>query len=105
MGEMSDWMQSNWFELGSLLVQFAILATVAWYGRKALGILTASQVQDEAPQRLSPARSRPEGAGHGGGGLAAAWRNGIEWLQAPMGSGGVAPWHRATGWLQAPWGS
>ena len=29
MSEMSDWIQTNWFELGSILVQCAVLATLA----------------------------------------------------------------------------
>ena len=31
MSEISDWIQSNWFELGSLLVQCAMLVTLAWF--------------------------------------------------------------------------
>ena len=105
MSEMSDWIQSNWFELGSFLVQCAILATLAWYGGKTVRILRAFQDQDEAPQRLALAPSGPEGAGHGGRGLAGASHNLISWLQAPMGSGRIAPWHRVIRWLQAPMGS
>jgi hypothetical protein len=117
MHEIGDWIQSNWFELGSLLVQCAILVTLIWYGRKTLRSIRASQGQDEALQRLSLSNAtaeRPtteavaptglEGAGHGGGGVGAAGRDLIGWLQAPMGSG-VAPWRRAIRWLQAPMGS
>lgn len=109
MSEMSDWIQSNWFELGSLLVQCAILATLAWYGRKTLGILRASQLSNATADRPTAqeaaAPSGPEGVGHSVGEVAAAWRNLISWLQAPIASGGFAPWHRVIRWLQAPMGS
>jgi hypothetical protein len=119
MSEISDWIQSNWFELGSFLVQCAVLATLLWYGRKVLGILMAPYDQNEALRRLSlpnvaaeqrlteqafvPAEfERP---GHGFAGVAAAWRNLIAWLQTPMGSGGIGPCRRVMRWLQSPMGS
>jgi hypothetical protein len=119
MSEISDWIQSNWFELGSFLVQCAILATLTWYGRKTLRVLMASHDRDEALQRLSlsnataarrttqqaVAPTGSEGAGRGLDGVATAWRNLIGWLQAPMGSGAVAPWQRVIRWLQAPLGN
>ena len=115
MSEISDWIQSNWFELGSILVQCAVLATLAWYGRKAVRILMASYDQIEALRRNAAAEQQitqqayaPGGferAGHGYGGVAAAWRDLIIWLRAPMGSGGIGPCGRVKRWLQAPMGS
>jgi hypothetical protein len=98
LGEMSDWIQSNWFELGSLLVQCAILATLAWYGRKILRTVRDPQNQSETlergwpsnatveqpPLQQSVAPTRPEGSEHGVGGIADGWRNLISWLRAPM---------------------
>ena len=116
MSEISDWIQSNWFELSSFLIQCAVLATLAWYGRKVLKILTACYDQNEALRRLSLssvaaeqqitqqafAPAGFERAGHGSGGVAAAWRDLIAWLQVPMGSGGIGPCRRVIRWLQAP---
>jgi hypothetical protein len=119
MGEMSDWIQSNWFELGSFLVQFAMLATLAWYGRNVLRMLVATYDQNEAlrklwlsnvapDQRITQQAFAPAGferGRHGSGGAAAAWRDLVTWLQAPMGSGGIGPRRRVMRWLQAPNGS
>ena len=119
MSELSDWIQSNWFELGSILVQCAVLATLTGYARKALRILVASYNQNEAlrklwlsnvtdEQRTTQQSPTPAGFGraiHGSGGIAAAWRGLITWLQAPMGSGGIGPSRRVIKWLQAPMGS
>lgn len=99
MIELSDWVQSNWFQLGSFLVQFGILATLAWYGRSILRIIRA---WDEAQPRVAlpdAADERYEG------GLATTWHDIIRWLQEPMGSGGPGPFRRVLRWLQAPMGS
>jgi hypothetical protein len=119
MSEISDWIQSNWFELGSILVQVAVLATLAWYGRKALKILMASYDEMEAMRSLWVSKLAPEQpvaqpafavpgfehAGFDSGGVAAAWRDLITWLRAPMGSGGIGPCRRVLRWFQAPMGS
>ncbi len=41
MDEISGLVERNWFEIGSLLIQCVILATVAWYGRKTLRFVRA----------------------------------------------------------------
>jgi hypothetical protein len=115
MSEISDWIQSNWFELGGLLVQCAVLATLAWYGRKVSRILMASYDQMEALRRNVAAEQQitkqafaPAGFErdeHGSGGVAAAWGDLITWLRAPMGSGRIGPRSRVIRWLQAPMGS
>jgi hypothetical protein len=112
MSEISDWIQSNWFELGSLLIQCAVLATLAWYGRKVSRILSASYYQIDALRRNVAAEQQVtqqvfapggfERAGHGSGGVAAAWRDLMTWLQAPMGSGRMGTSSRVKRWLQAP---
>lgn len=101
----------DWFELGSLLVQCAMLATLAWYGRKILRTLTAFYEQNEAPQMPAPSNATVDrGAAtapiaYHAGGLASAWRDIVGWLQAPMARGSVAPWRRAITWFRAPIGS
>lgn len=44
MGDILDFISSNWYELGSLLFQFAILAVAVSFGRKVLRILSAPLV-------------------------------------------------------------
>ncbi len=107
MSELSDWVQTNWYDLGSLLVQTAILAALVWYGRKTLKTIGASQQQMEtllslslAPGARVPAAPEPaEIADHR---VAESWHKLVAWLQAPMGNGLVTPWRRAVRWLQAP---
>jgi hypothetical protein len=108
----SDWIQANWFELGILVILFAILATVVWFARNILRTLRASQEQVGALLRLSfsdvvpvqtPATEAPapvlsEPMQHGPNRL-------VAWFQAPMSSGSVAPWRKILRWLQAPAGS
>lgn len=119
MNDLSDWIQSNWFELGSLLVQSAVLLTLAWYGRKVLRILAAPNNHSEAPRRLAPANfadEQPttneafaapqfESPRHASVEVAAPWPGLIEWLRTPMGSGGTRSNNRVIRWLQTPIGS
>jgi hypothetical protein len=194
MNDITNWMQSNWYEFGSLFAQFAFLIAAVWIGRKILKSMRATQQQFGAllrlsmtegsynaddPSRLSetahesmaPARSsvvaspmlspvteRPvaptnsstsyaafekphraeapslsdELSGrtiatapmsssmedstpyvaapltlpedeHSGGGIAAAGRGVVRWLNTPMvSSSGSSPWRRVVRWLQAP---
>lgn len=114
MSDLFDWIQSYWFELGSLTAQFAMLAAVVKYSKTALRILAASQRQaapaaqvSETAASFDPAESVP--AAYGGVGRmlspmpsepvmqeapighlrverASTWRAMIDWLQAPIGS-------------------
>lgn len=112
MNDLSDWIQSNWYEAGSLVAQFAIVAVLVWYGRKALEILSGSEREarvgverGEAPSSFAAARPEPEAAGYGSvgrmlsetpepavqGGLAArhversnSWEAVVKWLRTPM---------------------
>ena len=60
MSDIIDFVQTNWYELGSLAVQLAILAIVVSFGRRILRILSiplaastaASQAQVELLQDL-----------------------------------------------------
>ena len=49
----STWIQSNWYELGNLLSQFAFLAAGIWFARKILRTMRASQEQFGALLKLS----------------------------------------------------
>jgi hypothetical protein len=53
MNEITNWMQSNWYALGSLLAQFAFLAAGVWFARKILRSLRATQQQFGALLKLS----------------------------------------------------
>ena len=53
MNEYSSWMQSNWYELGQLLAQFACLLVGVWFARKILKTLRASQEQFGALLKLT----------------------------------------------------
>jgi hypothetical protein len=44
MSDFLDFIQSYWYELGSLIFQFAILAVIVSFGRRALRILAAPLV-------------------------------------------------------------
>jgi hypothetical protein len=119
MGDISDWIQSNWFELGSLLVQGAVLVTLGWFGRKLLRILSASYGQSEAARRLSPsnvaaqqraieqayapAAFEPDRQGSGGG--TGTWPGFFAWLREPMGRGEIRSRNRVIRWFQEPMGS
>jgi len=45
MSDFGDWMQNNWYQLGSFLVQFAFLCAAIWFARRILRTLRASQEQ------------------------------------------------------------
>ena len=56
----SNWIQSNWYELGNLLSQFAFLAAGIWFARKILRTMRASQEQFGALLKLSMTSSVTE---------------------------------------------
>jgi hypothetical protein len=116
---MSDWIQSNWFELGSLMVQFAVLVTLAWFGRKLLRILSVSFGHSEALPRVSPSNVAVEQrvveqeyappafqpARQALARESRTWPGLIEWLREPIGNGGTYSRNRFIRWFQAPIGS
>jgi hypothetical protein len=119
MTQFSDWIQSNWFECGILVVLSAILGTVVWFARNILKSLRASQEQVGALLRLSfsevlPVPAAPpqiqatqvpvlqERAPRGPNPLVVGTRHLVNWLNAPMRSRPVSPWRKAVRWLQAP---
>ncbi len=103
MDEISGLVERNWFEIGSLLIQCVILATVAWYGRKTLRFVRAFfQYQDVFRQKLGVSNAAKVGDSRG---IAARWHDLIRWLQVPMRSGRDDPFRRVIRWFQAPMGS
>lgn len=118
MSDFSDWIQSNWLELGNLILRFATLTALVWFARSALRIVATFQGHAEAPRRatappiqqateaepfnsglrglipMDPAPSQPRAqvayAHTGNDGL---WHSVIKWLNTPMGDAPVA-WRR-----------
>jgi hypothetical protein len=126
MSDMFDWIQSYWYELGSLAIQFAILAVAVSYGRKALRLLSAplaasraaSQAQVELLQDLEnlaetreprPA-AEPRATVYGGVGRMLS-----AMPEAPAGSEAervaaarrerISPFDALVAWLQTPMGN
>lgn len=126
MSDIIDLIQSYWFELGSLALQFAILAVVISYGRKALRLLSvplaatraASQAQVELLQDLQdlsetrvsrpPAEpAEPKAPVYGGVArvLSPMPEAPAESHAEPAVSArrqGRSPWHALAMWLKAP---
>ena len=118
MSDIFAWIQSNWYELGNLTVQFAMLVVVLSLGRKALRILAlpltasraASQAQVELledlqklsetrgsqppaePEALAGSHAEPAVFAH----KDAPWHALEAWLQAPMGNRPGPVWRRVT---------
>jgi hypothetical protein len=53
MNEFATWMQSNWYALGTLLLQAAFLTAAIWFARDVLRTMRASQEQIGALLKLS----------------------------------------------------
>ena len=127
MNEFGTWMQSNWYALGNLLIQFVFLAAGIWFARKILKTVRAFQEQvgallklsvagtagrslgDASPYWLTPSEAAPDLTAEltesRPSRWAVAWHGTIQWLCAPMSSGELAAWRRVIRWLQAPAGS
>ena len=100
MSDIGNWLQRNWFEFGSLLVQCAILVTLAWYGSRMVTFLRAFfQYRELFREKLELVAATERG--HSGR-APSAWSDLVRWLQAPMGRGGRGPFKRITRWLQTP---
>jgi hypothetical protein len=111
MSDIFDWIQSYWFELGSLTAQFAILAVVVWYARTSLRILAASQRQAEPATRPSEAPAafavtEEPAPAHGGVGRMLSAMPEAPVLQAELVAASrvkrVSPWQATINWLRAP---
>lgn len=61
MSQTIAWIQSNWYELGSLIAQFTFLFAGLWFAQKILKTMRASQQQFGALLRLSMCEGLEEG--------------------------------------------
>lgn len=50
MSDLTDWIQSYWFELASLTAQFAILVVLVWFARTATRNSTAFEPSGRQPE-------------------------------------------------------
>jgi hypothetical protein len=128
MSDLFDWIQSYWFEWGSLAIQLAILAVVVSYGRKAVRLLSAplaasraaSQAQVELLHDLetlsgtpiSRSAAEPRASVYGGVGRmispmpeGTAWREAEPAVTVRVRHEGGSPWQALVGWLQTPMGN
>ncbi len=118
MNELFDWMQGQWYQLASVLIQFGILATLFFHARKALRLVGTSKAQMEPRQdavesysltgravAINDAPEKPERHWHIGSHVSAAFTGVGSWLQAPIGGSSAGPVRRLKRWLQAPAGS
>jgi hypothetical protein len=64
MNEITAWMQSNWYEFGTLVAEFAFVAAAIWFARKILRTLRASQEQVGALLKLSVTGGAAERQSH-----------------------------------------
>lgn len=119
MNALSDWIQANWFELGSLALQIATLASLVWFGRKAMEIFaqgrTVRHAEAPAAEPMAMEAATPDTTHSFHGGLrglipmeapearrpqraaradAGVWRSIVQWLNQPMNSDATTPWRR-----------
>jgi len=113
MMELTDWIQQNWLELGTLLAQAMIPIVLVWYGRKVVKTLEAHRQEEPAHSRLNTSGplglsgvERPVMTEEAFDAPGIATRVG-SWLQQPMSNKRNSPstWRRLARWLQAPAGS
>src|SRR5690348_9337071 len=123
MSDIIDFVQSNWYELGSLAVQFTILAMVLSFGRRILRILSiplaassaASQAQVELLQDLeklsathdSRPSEQPEPVAYGGVGRVLSPMPGSPASNDAESAvlshrEGRSPWRALVSWLKTP---
>ncbi len=99
MSEILDFVQSYWFETGSLFMQFAILATLIWIGRKALRAIQTGQEEADARRSVSFTEAI-RGQGGSSEELPATWPE-----QAATRPRRPPVWRRMARWLQTPAGN
>ncbi len=111
MTDLFDWIQDNWFELGSLTAQFVIAGVLMWYGRTILSIVSAYRRQAEPAARLSETQASfaPEEmpvAAYGGVGRMLSPMPGAPELQAEPAPRRrvkrISPWRAMMKWLREP---
>jgi hypothetical protein len=114
MSDFFDFVQSNWYQLGSLIAQFAILAVAVWYARTSLRIRIASLHQAEPAPR--PVETRIAFAAADVPVRATAFRGVGQVLSAPPTVPvmqaeraetprviRISAWRAMNNWLRSPW--
>jgi hypothetical protein len=111
MGYLFDFLQDNWFELGSLIAQFGILVVIAWYARMKLRVPTTShrEVEPAAMTPESPEEFVPREAAtarYGGVGRMLSPMPAVPSLEAVPSSAErvqvTNPWRGMIRWLRTP---
>ncbi|HUE54728.1 MAG TPA: hypothetical protein VMO76_02775 [Candidatus Udaeobacter sp.] len=118
MNEFGAWMQSNWYDLGNLLSQFAFLAAGIWFARRILKAMRESQEQFRALLKLSVVGTLPERQSSSAAGGRTFRDASPYWLTPSEAapnlpaevtesgpSGWAVAWHSTIQWLRAPMSS
>lgn len=130
MGDLSAWLQDNWYELGILLTLMSFVVLGVWFASNVLKTIRTFQEQLGAIVKLSIAASanrplknpspkdalaegisswldaptinlsKPEGPSR----FALACSRLLRWLQIPLHAASAVSW-RMVKWLQAPIGN
>ena len=96
MSEFGNWLASNWYEAGTLLLHAALLVTVIWYVRKNVSLKMASLRESE--HQSDPVQHEPLTLGEADLGAAIRAEN----SSRPKGPN---PLRRLSHWLSTPMGS
>jgi hypothetical protein len=132
MSDFGDWMQNNWYQLGSFFTQLAFLCAAIWFARRILRTLRASQeqvgallkrsvsgaatdrhaeavpdpVSEASPYWLAPTPSQPATpfvTSQDAPIHLVSHPGFIDWLKTPMSiTTGTSSLHRVLRWLQSP---
>lgn len=121
MGDVNAWIQSNWQELGTFLVEVAFLIAAVWFAHNILKALRAFQEQIGALLKLtitpsSTEREAPQTSAHSNlGETSPYWLTPAETqgqqiaqtaeIQEPVESGPswiVRAWHGVIAWMTTP---
>jgi len=115
MNEFTVWIQSNWYEMGTLLSEFVFLAAGIWFARKILKTLRASQEQVGALLKLSVTGAITDRQPANGSAERSFATASPYWLtptevppanQQSLAESGPSRWasarHGVIGWLQTP---
>jgi len=130
MGDLSAWLQDNWYELGTLLTLMSFVVAGVWFASNVLKTIKASQEQlgailklsiavsmDRTPKNPSAKDALAEGISSwletpainpsktvGPNRFALACSRILRWLQVPLHAASAVSW-RMVKWLQAPIGN
>ncbi|MGB8475313.1 MAG: hypothetical protein WCE61_14615 [Candidatus Acidiferrum sp.] len=115
MSEFASWAQSNWYTVGTLLIELSFLVAAVWFARNILGTLRAFQEQVGALLRLS-ITSAPTDLHPAAANAKPSFANASPYWLTPSETPVVSPpepadsgpnqfvvaWQRLISWLQEP---